>query len=74
MNRYLKHYVTARNTRASAALGEMVLVIPHCRTDYFSWSFLPAAERSWNVLPPGVFSGDTLSSFNSAVNLCLLMA
>ena len=34
-------------------------------------SFLPAAVRLWNLLPLGVFSGGTLSSF-TALNLCLL--
>ena len=27
MNKYLQHFVAARNTRASAALGEMALVL-----------------------------------------------
>ena len=31
-NEYLTHFVAARNTRASAALGELTLAIPHCRT------------------------------------------
>ena len=40
MNGYLNHIVAARNTRASAALGELTLVIPRCRTDQFSRSFI----------------------------------
>ena len=43
MNEYLNHFVAARNTRASAALGELVPVIPRCRTVQFGRSFLPAA-------------------------------
>ena len=43
MNEYLNDFVVARNTRASVALDELVLVIPPCRTDQFSLSFLPAA-------------------------------
>ena len=31
---YLNHFVVARNTRASAALGELALLIPLCRTDH----------------------------------------
>ena len=42
MNEYLKHFVAARNTRASAALDE---VIQGCRTDPFSPSFLPVTVR-----------------------------
>ena len=45
INENLKHFIAAHNTRALAALGELVLVIPHCRTDHFSWFFLPAAVR-----------------------------
>ena len=37
MNEYLNHLVGARNTRAIAALGELALVILHCRIDQFSW-------------------------------------
>ena len=43
MNEYLHYVVAARNIRASAALGELGLVIPHCKTDQFSRSFLTAA-------------------------------
>ena len=32
MNEYLLHFVAARNTRASVALGELAVVIPRCRT------------------------------------------
>ena len=75
MNEYLNHFVAACNTRASAALCEVILVIPklpHNRTDYFSRLFLPAAVRLGNLLPPAVFHGGTLSSFNSTMNLCLM--
>ena len=33
MNGYLNYFVAARNTRASAALGGLALVILRCRTD-----------------------------------------
>ena len=49
MNEYLNNFVAARNTRASAALGELALLIPRCRTDQFSRSFLAAAVRLWNL-------------------------
>ena len=42
MHEYLHHFVAARNTCASDALGQLALVISHCRTDQFSLSFLPA--------------------------------
>ena len=74
MNGYLNHFVVARNTRASAALGEMTLVTPRCRTGEFTQLFLMAAARMWNLLLSGVFSAGTLSSFRSAMNLCLLRA
>ena len=48
MNEYLKHFVAARNNRVSAALGELALVIPPCRTDQFSRLFLHASLRVWN--------------------------
>ena len=63
-------FFAARNTRTSAALGELVLMIPRCRTDQFSLSFMPAASRLWNLLV-SVFSGRTLSSFNSDMNMCI---
>ena len=73
--RFINHFVAARNTRASAALGELALVIPCCRTaDQFSRLFLPASVGLWNLLPLSVFSGGTLSSFKSAINLYLLRA
>ena len=72
-NKYLNS-VAALNTRALPALGELALVIPCCRTDQFSRSFLPAAELLWNFLPSGVLSGDLFISFKSAMNLCLLRA
>ena len=43
MNEYLNQFVAARNTRALAALGELALTIPRCRTGQFNRSFLPAA-------------------------------
>ena len=45
MNEHLSHFVAARNTKASAAPGKLALVIPRCRSDQFSLSFLPAAVR-----------------------------
>ena len=60
MNEYLHHFVAARNTKASAALCELALVIPRCITDQVSHLFLPAAVHLWTLLPPGVFSGCTL--------------
>ena len=74
INEHLKHFVAARDTKTSVALGELTLVIPRCRTDYFCRSFLSAAAGQWNELPSGVFSGGYLSSFKSAVNSCLLRA
>ena len=73
-DKYLHHFVATHNTRASTALGELALVIPCCRTDQFSRSFLPATVLLWNLLPSGVFSKGILSSFKSAMNLCLLRA
>ena len=69
---YLHRFVATRNTRTSAALDELALMMPRCRADQFSRSFLPAAVRLLNLLPSGVFSGGTLSSFKRAMNLCLL--
>ena len=74
MNEYLKHFVAARNTRALVAIDELALAIPRCRSDQLSLSFLPADVRLWNLLSSGVFGGGTLSSFKSAMNLCLLRA
>ena len=54
MNEYLHHFVAVRNTRSSVALVELALVIPHCRTDQFSWSFLPAVVRPGNLFPSSV--------------------
>ena len=70
MKEYLKHFLSAHNSRASAALIELAWVFPRCKTDQFSRSFLPAAVRLRNLLQWGVFSGGTLSSFKSAVNMC----
>ena len=72
MNEYLNYFVAARNTRASAALGELVLVIRRFRIDQFSRSFMAAAVRLWSLLPSRVFCGGTLSPFKSAMNLRLL--
>ena len=74
INEYLNHFVAARNVRASAALGELALMIPSCRTDEFSRSFLSAVVCLWNLLSSGVFSGGSLSSFKSDMDLCLLRA
>ena len=45
MDEHLNHLVATRNTRSAVVLGELALVIPGCRTDQFSRSFLPAAVR-----------------------------
>ena len=74
MHDYLKHFAAVRNARASAALGDLALVTPCCRIDQYSLSFLSASVRLWNSLPSTVFVGDTLNSFKSAMNLCLLKA
>ena len=74
MNEYLNHFVTSRNTKASAAVGELALVIPGYRTNQFGRPFLPAAARLWNLLPSGGFCGDSLVSFKSDVTLCLQRA
>ena len=74
MSEYLNHFVTACNTRASAALDELALVIPRCRTDPFSQSFLPAVVRVWNLLPSSVLSSCSLSSFKKTMNLCIQRA
>ena len=74
LNEYLHHFVAVRNTRASAALRELALVIPRCRTDPFSRSFLPVVVCLWNLLPSDMLSGGTFNSFKSAVNLCLQRA
>ena len=42
MHEYLYYFVATRNTRASAALAELALLISRCRTDQFLQSFLPA--------------------------------
>ena len=75
MNEYLNHFFAARNARANIMLlGELALVILRCRTDQFNWSFQPAVVRLWNLLLSGVFSCNTLSSFEGAISLCLLRA
>ena len=50
MSGYLKHFVAASNTRASAALRELTLVIPRGRTDQLSRLFLPDAVSLWKLL------------------------
>ena len=74
LHEYLRHFVAALNTRASAALCELDLLIPRCRTDQFYRSFLPVAVRLWNLLPSDVFSGSILTYFKSAMNLFLQRA
>ena len=69
MNEYLNHFHTARYIKISAALGELDLVKPRCSTDQFSWSFLSAAVRPWNLQQSSVFSGGTLNYFKRAINL-----
>ena len=53
MYEYLHHFVAARNTRASAALGELALMILRCKTDQFSQPFLHTAVRLWNLQQAG---------------------
>ena len=67
LNGYLNHFVAARNTKTSTALGVLALVIPRYRTDKFSRSFLPAALRLWNLLQSGMLRAGILSLFKSAV-------
>ena len=62
MNEYLNYFVAARISKASAAQGELALVIPLYRIDKLSRSFPPAAVCLWNLLQSDVFSGNTLSS------------
>ena len=69
LHAYIHHFVAIRSTRASA-----VIVISRCRTDQFSRPFLPAAVCLWNLLQSVIFSDGILSSFKSAINLCLLSA
>ena len=45
MHEYLHHFLAARNTGASAAMDELILVIPRRTTDKFSMSFLRATIR-----------------------------
>ena len=69
MNKSVNPFVAARNNRTSAALSELDLVIPRCRIDYFSRSFLLAAGRLWILLSSGGFSGSTFISFRSSMSL-----
>ena len=48
LHMYLNNFVAAR-TRAAAALFELALVIPRCRTDQFSRSLLHVAWRRLDV-------------------------
>ena len=61
-------FVAAPNTRASVALIKLAFVIRGSRIDQFSRSFLPAVA-SVKFAAVGEFSGDTLSSFKSTMNL-----
>ena len=36
MNEYLHHFIATRDTRASAALGKLALMMLRCKTDKFS--------------------------------------
>ena len=75
MNEYLYDFVATRNTSASATLGKFTLGILRCRTDQLSRLFLPADVRLWKLLPSGMYSGGSLSSFKSVPNnLCLMRA
>ena len=71
MHEYFHHFVVACNTRVSAALGELALVIPRCETDQLHRSLLPTPVRLWNLLLSRVLNSGTLSSFKSAVHLCI---
>ena len=71
LHEYLHHFVAVRNTRGSVALCELALIFPCGRTDQFSRPFLPVVVRTWNLLPLDMLSVGTLSSFKSAMNLCL---
>ena len=71
MNESQHYFVPLRNTRESAALCQLALVIPRRRTNEFNRLFYTVAVRLWNLLPPGMFSDDTLSFFKSAMNLWL---
>ena len=74
MNEYLNPFVATRNTRSLASVDELALVIPRCKTDQLSRSFLAAVGYLWNLLPSGVLGGGILRAFKSSMNLCLLRA
>ena len=59
LHEYLHHFDAACNTKASAALCELALMIPRCRTVQFHWPSLPVSVRLWNLLPSDVLSGGT---------------
>ena len=60
MNDCLNHVDAARNTRASAALEELALVVSRCRTDHISRSVVSACCCASVVISIYcVFSGDT---------------
>ena len=44
-HKYLQQFAAAYYTRVSAALCELALVIPSCKTDQFSQLFLPVTVR-----------------------------
>ena len=70
MHKSLHNFVAARNTKDSAALGELALVIQRRRTGIFSLSFLPAAVSLRNLLLPGVFGGCILNFFLGLLWTC----
>ena len=61
MHEYRHNFVAVRNTRASAALGKLALVILCCKTDQFSRSLLPIAVCMKLTEVGGVLSGGTSS-------------
>ena len=74
MNGYLNNFVAAHDSKVSAALDELTVVIPRCRTYQFNWSFLLAAVHLWSMLPSGVFSGGTKRTRRCKklyVNVCI---
>ena len=70
LHEYLHNFAAVYSTIASAALGELALGFPRCRTDQISRSFLPVAI----LLPSDVFGSGTLRTFKSSMNLCLQRA
>ena len=70
LNEYMNSFIVTRNTRVTSILGELSLVIPRCGTDQFNRLYLLPAVHLCNLLSSRVFSGDFLSSFKSAMNVC----